>query len=94
MAEESRAGARAGGTAKDGGEGWRERRGTRRRSGVRLALTDEEAEGTLQFDSSSSVCSCVVLHAPSARHPDNTKNEPQPEEELQGAPHPPFLSLF
>lgn len=62
-------------------EGWRECR----RNGVRLALTDEEAEGMLQFDSSNSVCSYVVVYVHSARHPDNTNNNHQPKE-LQGAP--------
>lgn len=58
----------------------------RRRNGVRLALTDEEAEGMLQFDSSNSVCSYVVLYVHSARHPDSINNNRQPKQ-LQGAPH-------
>lgn len=65
-------------------ERWRECREIRRRNGVRLALTDEEAEGMLQFDSSNSVCSYVVLYVHSARHPDNTNNNHQPKQ-LQGA---------
>lgn len=36
------------------------------RNGVRLALADEEAEEMLQFDSSNSVCSDVVLYVLSA----------------------------
>lgn len=63
-------------------ERWREWREMRRRNGVRLALADEEAEGMLQFDSSNSVCSYVVLYAHSARHPDNTNNKHQPKQLL------------
>lgn len=49
------------------------------RNGVRLALTEEEAEEMLQFDSSNSVCSYVVLYVLSAWRPDNTNNNHQPK---------------
>lgn len=48
------------------GERRRECREMGIRNGVRLALADEEAEEMLQFDSSNSVCSDVVLYVLSA----------------------------
>lgn len=75
-------------------ERWRECSEMGRRNGVRLALTDEEAKGMLQFDSSNSVCSCVVLCVHSARHPDNTNNNISPnscKERRTSSTCPPLL---